>query len=174
VLLRRITEPAPDYNPFPDIARRNALHELLEVPALVHCLRLPVYARLLEVGCGRGIALSRFAALLRPRLLVGVDIDADLLRMASERLQRRRVASELYRADVRRLPFADGSFDVVVDFGTCYHISDPARALREIARVLCPEGLFVSETVSSQLLSHPLRSRGRRLPWAAVPELRAE
>ncbi|MGH7535682.1 MAG: hypothetical protein ACREMG_08865, partial [Gemmatimonadales bacterium] len=33
---------------------------------------------------------------------------------------------------------------------------------------------FISETVSSQLLSHPLRTRGRRLPWAAVPELRLE
>jgi hypothetical protein len=32
----------------------------------------------------------------------------------------------------------------------------------------------VCETVSSQLLSHPLRTRGRRLPWASVPELRLE
>jgi hypothetical protein len=39
---------------------------------------------------------------------------------------------------------------------------------------LRPGGLFVCETVSSQLLSHPLRTRGRRLPWASVPELRLE
>jgi hypothetical protein len=43
--------------------------------------------------------------------------------------------------------------------------------LGEIVRVLRPGGLFVCETVTSQLLSHPFRSRGRRLPWKAVPEL---
>jgi SAM-dependent methyltransferase len=174
VLLRQITGPAPDYEPFPDIPRRNFLQQVLEVPTLVHCLRLPARARVLEVGCGRGVALPRLAALLQPTRLVGVDIDADLLRMANERLQRTKVAAELYRADVRALPFASGTFDVVLDFGTCYHITDPTRALREIVRVLGPEGLFVSETVSSQLLSHPLRTRGQRLPWAAVPELRLE
>ena len=171
MLPHQITSPPPEYQPFPDVPRRNLLQEALEVPALVYCLQLPARARLLEIGCGAGVALPPLAALLQPTRLVGIDIDADRLRMASERLQRTRTAAELYRADVRALPFASGSFDVVLDFGTCYHISDPARALREIVRVLRPDGLFVSETVSSQLLSHPFRTRGQRLPWAAVPEL---
>jgi len=130
--------PPPEYEPFPDIPRRNFLQAVLEVPALVHSLRLPACARALEIGCGRGVALPPLAALLRPTRLVGIDIDADLLRIAGERLQRMRVVAELYRADVRALPFANGTFDVVLDFGTCYHITDPARALREIVRVLCP------------------------------------
>jgi SAM-dependent methyltransferase len=165
---------ADAYERFPDVPRRNLFHEVLEVPVLVYCLRLPGGARIVEIGCGRGVALPPLAALLQPRRLAGVDIDSDRLRMAGERLQRLRVAAELYRADVRALPFASGSFDVVLDFGTCYHIADPACALREIVRVLRPGGLFVCETVSSQLLSHPLRTRGQRLPWVAVPELRLE
>ncbi len=60
----------------------------------------------------------------------------------------------------------------MVDFGTCYHVARREQALREIARVLAPRGLFVHETRASQLLAHPVRSFGRRLPWPALPELR--
>lgn len=41
----------------------------------------------------------------------------------------------------------------------------------EIARVLAPRGLFCHETPLMQLLSHPVRSRGRSLPWDHVPQL---
>jgi SAM-dependent methyltransferase len=62
------------------------------------------------------------------------------------------------------MPFADGAFDVIIDFGTLYHIASSEAALDEIARVLAPAGTFVYETKASQFLSHPVRSRGRRLP----------
>jgi SAM-dependent methyltransferase len=62
------------------------------------------------------------------------------------------------------MPFADGAFDVIIDFGTLFHIAKPQAASAEIARVLAPGGMFVHETKASQLLSHPVRSRGRRLP----------
>jgi SAM-dependent methyltransferase len=166
--------PAPDYRRFPDVPRRNALQARLEVPALVHLLRLQPAAYILEIGCGRGVALPPLAALLRPRRLVGIDIDAHLLALAAERTRAHGLFAELHCADVRAIPLERASFDLVLDFGTCYHIAHPERALREIVRVLRPGGRFVSETVASQFLSHPFRTRGRRLPWAAVPELRLE
>jgi SAM-dependent methyltransferase len=155
-----------EYRPFPNIARRNSTQEQVEVPALVRLMGLPAERRMLEVGCGRGIALPVLTRLCRPSRLAGLDIDRELLDDA-----RRRCGAELVHGDVRDLPFPDASFDVVIDFGTCYHIARPEAALREIARVLAPEGLFVTETPLSQLLSHPIRSFGRRLPWDAVPGL---
>ena len=166
--------PTPDYRPFPDVPRRNALQARVEVPALVHLLRLRPAAHILEIGCGRGVALPPLAALLRPRRLVGIDVDAHLLALAAERGRVHGVYAELHCADARALPLESNAFDLVLDFGTCYHIADPTGALREIVRVLRPGGRFISETVTSQLLSHPFRTRGRRLPWAAVPELRVE
>jgi SAM-dependent methyltransferase len=76
---------------------------------------------------------------------------------------------------VRALPFADASFDVVVDFGTCYHVgggrSGAHLALEQIARVLRAGGLLVHETPLAQHLAHPIRSFARTLPWREVPEL---
>ncbi len=159
------------YREFPNARRRNVAQELIEVPAVVRLLDLPKGARILEVGCGRGVALTPLARLCQPFRLVGLDIDARLIAEARERLDARGVQAELVRGDVRALPFADASFDVVVDFGTCYHISRPETALREIARVLGDGGAFVHETPVSQLLAHPRRSMGQRLPWPAVPQL---
>lgn len=158
------------YEPFPNVERRNVLQECLEVPALVRSLRLPVGARVLEVGCGRGVALAPLAELCLPRRLVGLDIDVELLAIARTRLAGRGVHAELVHGDVRDLPFDDRSFDLVVDFGTCYHVGDAALALAEIARVLDHGGRFVHETPLSQRLAHPVRSRGR-LPWRAEPRL---
>ena len=160
------------YEPFPDVPRRNFVQQHVEVPLLVRALGLPTGGRVLEVGCGRGIALPPLFAALQPSRLVGIDIDPDLVSLARRRIEGTGIVAEVQRADVRRLPFEAASFDLVIDFGTCYHITNQPRALREIVRVLAPGGLFVSETVSSQLLSHPWRTRGRRLPWATAPELR--
>lgn len=159
------------YRPFPDVGRRNLFQEALEVPAMVRLLGLPRGKRMLEVGCGRGIALPPLHRLCRPARLAALDIDRALLAEAERRAEARGVPAELFLGDVRRLPFEDGAFDVVIDFGTCYHIACPEAALREIARVLAPGGLFVHETRVSQLLSHPVRSAGRRLVWGAASRL---
>jgi ubiquinone/menaquinone biosynthesis C-methylase UbiE len=154
-----------EYQPFPDLARRNFTQQLLEVPLMVWLLGIPRAARLLEVGCGRGAALLPLARRCAPAKLAGMDIDAAALDRAAHDLSSHGIDCELVLGDVRRIPFADATFDVVVDFGTCYHIARSEEALREIGRVLAGGGQFVFETPLSQLISHPVRSFGRRLPW---------
>jgi SAM-dependent methyltransferase len=100
---------------------------------------------------------------------VGIDFDAELV--AEARSANDGVRVELLRSDVRTMPFEDDSFDVVIDFGTCYHVGRPWEALEEISRVLRVGGIFAYETPANQLLSHPIRSGQRRLPWPAVPDL---
>jgi ubiquinone/menaquinone biosynthesis C-methylase UbiE len=158
----------PDYRPFPDESGRNTRQATVEIPVMVRALGLPTGGRVLEVGCGRGVALPALGRLLRPVRLAGLDRDAGLLEEARVRAEDAGIAAELIPGDVRRMPFPDASFDLVVDFGTCYHIARAAEALAEIARVLAPGGLFVHETPVSQLLAHPVRSFGRRMPWRSA------
>lgn len=165
----------PEYRAFGNVETRNGLQALLEIPLMIRALRLPLGMRVLEIGCGRGVALPVLAERLAPVELVGLDIDAALLAEADERVRRTGTEATLIEGDVRDLPFAGGRFDVVIDFGTCYHASDTMQgrraALGEVARVLCEGGLFVHETRVAQRLAHPVRSYGRRLPWSAVPTL---
>lgn len=153
-----------EYQPFPNEQGRNTRQAQLEVPMLVRVLGLPTGARILEVGCGRGVALPVLDRLCCPQRLVGVDTDKELLAEAAGRLREEGARAELHRGDVRELPFSDGAFDVVIDFGTLYHIARADAAVTEIARVLVPGGVFVYETKASQFLSHPVRSQGRYLP----------
>lgn len=157
-------DPTAEYEPFPNEEGRNSRQSQLEIPAMVRALEIPSDKRILEVGCGRGIALPVIERLCSPRLLVGLDIDPELLVEAAANLRHHGTAAELCAADIRRMPFADEAFDVIIDFGTLFHIAKPQAASAEIARVLTPGGIFVHETMLSQLLSHPVRSRGRRLP----------
>ncbi|HET7189474.1 MAG TPA: methyltransferase domain-containing protein [Gemmatimonadaceae bacterium] len=167
-----------EYRSFGNMESRNGLQERFEIPLLVRALRLPQGGRVLEVGCGRGVALPVLAERLRPASLVGVDVDRSLVEVARQRVVRTGTRAEVQVADVRALPFEDGSFDLVIDFGTCYHVSGGvagrSTALREIGRVLRAGGLFVHETPVAQMLAHPVRSFGRRLPWAEVALLTSE
>lgn len=92
-------------------------------------------ARALDAGCGTGFQ----TALLRDLgwRAYGVDVSAGLLAIAHRRLP----DAVLALASVEALPWPTGHFDVVVSCGsTLSFVDDPARALREMGRVLRPGG----------------------------------
>ena len=117
-----------EYRPFPNEAGRDTRQATIEIPLMVRALGLPTGRRVLEVGCGRGVALPWLARLLRPSRLVGLDIEPAFLAEAGQRLVVAGVVAELVPGDVRRMPFLRASFDLVVDFGTCS--TSPGRGRR--------------------------------------------
>lgn len=93
--------------------------------------------RSLDLGCGVGGNLEMLAA---HGVAAGIDYDRGALSAA-----RARGFTRLARADGARLPFADGSFDVVTALDAIEHMDDDDAAVRECARVLRPGGmLFLS------------------------------
>src|SRR5581483_11909615 len=97
-------------------------------------------SRVLDVACGSGYGsalLARAAA-----EVTGVDVAADAI--AHARAKYAHAANLQFReGDCVALPFADGSFDVVVSFETIEHIAAQERFLAELRRVLAPGGLLV-------------------------------
>ena len=135
---------------------RDDLHGFLEVPAMTRLLSLPTGKRVLEIGCGSGIALPALARHCKPVSPTGIDISTDALSRAAGMLREKRFNASLVHADVHRMPFIDASFDVVIDFGTCQRVADTDAVLQELARILDADGIFVHETTLGQLLAHPL------------------
>jgi SAM-dependent methyltransferase len=87
--------------------------------------------RILEVGCGEGIVIEYLAGRLPGARFDGVELDADAL----ARGRRRCPGRSLLRADAYELPFARGSYDLVLCLEVLEHLREPARALRELRRV---------------------------------------
>jgi SAM-dependent methyltransferase len=100
-----------------------------------------VSAQLLEVGCGPGHLSVRLAAEHGLRVS-GIDLDPAMVERARANAARAGVRSRttFAVADAAALPFADGSFELVVSTLSMHHWEDPEAALAEIGRVLAPGG----------------------------------
>ncbi len=94
---------------------------------------------LLEVGCGIGSDLVRFAR--GGAHVTGVDLSATAIELAKRNFALHGVtAQELRVANAEALPFADASFDVVYGHGVLQYTADASRLVRECHRVLNADG----------------------------------
>jgi len=94
--------------------------------------------RLLEVGCGIGTDLVRFAA--GGAKAVGVDLSQTALDLARKNAEVSGVDLELHLANGEALPFDDASFDVVYAHGVLQYTADPRKMASECRRVLARGG----------------------------------
>jgi SAM-dependent methyltransferase len=92
----------------------------------------------LDVGCGAGTDLVRFAR--GGATVTGVDIAASAIDLAKQNVAQQGIAADLRVADGERLPFPDGTFDVVFAHGVVQYTHDPRALVRECHRVLRPGG----------------------------------
>ncbi|MBI5442122.1 MAG: class I SAM-dependent methyltransferase [Deltaproteobacteria bacterium] len=140
-----------------------------EVLWFKHRARLPEGSRLLEIGCGRGAGAQILLREFHPRELHATDLDVEMLRRAEGYMApAARARVTLTVADALRLPHRPASFDAVFGFGVLHHIPDWREALREVARVLRPSGVYCLEelypslyqnAVTKHFLLHPTEDR---------------
>ena len=102
----------------------------------------------IEIGAGTGLNLAHYPDDLAE--LVLVEPDAAMRRRLAERLARSRPRARLVDAPAEQLPFPDGSIDTVVSTLVLCTVDAPDLALREIVRVLKPDGqlLFIEHVRS--------------------------
>ena len=95
---------------------------------------------ILEVGCGTGTDLLRFAR--AGARCSAIDLTAAGVELAGKRLLAEGFAANLRVGDAERLPFDDESFDFAFSWGVIHHTPDTEAAAREILRVVRPGGGF--------------------------------
>jgi len=96
---------------------------------------------ILDVGSGTGRALFAVKNQLPSVRIVGIEPSADLRRVGAENGL---TEGELIDGDAMDLAFADGSFDLVCEFGALHHIPIPSKAVSEMLRV-AKIAIFISD-----------------------------
>ena len=123
--------------------------------------RLERGARVLDLGSGAGTDSLVAAQMVGPEgSVVGIDMTPEMLakaRAAAAELGVRNV--EFVEAEAESLPFADGSFDVIISNGVIDLIPDKDAVFVELSRVLAPGGRIQIADVTIQ---NPVSEEGRR------------
>jgi ubiquinone/menaquinone biosynthesis C-methylase UbiE len=94
--------------------------------------------KILEVGCGVGSDLLRFAR--AGAQVVGIDLSPKSVSLARSRLQLHNCRGDVFVADAENLPFEKDEFELTYSWGVLHHTPNPAKAVQEIYRVTKPGG----------------------------------
>jgi arsenite methyltransferase len=128
--------------------------------------------QVLDVGCGHGLMLLAAAKRLTTGRAVGIDIWSQVdqadnnpeATMENARIENVADRVVVQNADARKIPFADGSFDVVLSSFVIHNIhsvSDREQIIREINRVLKPGGqLAIADIKHTRQYANVLRGFG--------------
>jgi len=98
----------------------------------------PEGTRFLEVGCGAGTDLVRFAR--GGAIVSGVDLSSSAIALAKQNFEQQKLKADLREADGEQLPFADATFDLVYAHGVVQYTAHPQKLVDECRRVLKPGG----------------------------------
>lgn len=107
--------------------------------------------KVLDVGCGGGLLVDRFAR--AGAVVTGVDLSESSVVAASRHLRAERLAAQFVAGSGGALPFLSESFDAVVSADFLEHVADLDGVIKDCARVLKPSGLFLYETINRTLRS---------------------
>ncbi|MEW6667486.1 MAG: class I SAM-dependent methyltransferase [Thermodesulfobacteriota bacterium] len=109
----------------------------------------------LDVGCGNGYTLAKFAR--AGARAMGVDLSYRAVDITRKRMALGRFDIPLVQADAEGLPFRDNSFNLVYSLGVLHHSPHVSKAIREIRRVLRPGGKTVLMLYNKNSVFYRLR-----------------
>ena len=141
---------------------RHPLQRLIFEPIQKSMLELaaaeePHPRAILDVGCGTGKLLRAASSVFVDARLEGVDAAPGMVRVAQALAPAgSRITYRLATAE--SLPFGDAAFDLVFSTMTFHHWADQGQGIREVARVLAPDGRWLlADFVASGLMKYVRR-----------------
>lgn len=135
---------------------------IADTDQLLEMCKVDENSKVLDVGCGVGFTACRIAKEYGAHV-IGIDLSSNMIANAKKRAQKKSVEDlvEFHNEDVTKLPFEDGSFDVVIMESFLNIIGEPEiiqKALEEISRVVRSGGrvgsneMFAHEETPPELM----------------------
>lgn len=97
-------------------------------------------SKVLDHGCGIGLSLYYLADYYKD--IEGIDVDPEYIKIAKKQFKKLNCKASLRLYDGKKLPYPDNTFDLVISMEVWEHAPDPEGMLREIKRVLNPDGIL--------------------------------
>jgi len=97
--------------------------------------------KILDVGSGPGLLSKELSIRFPKAKITGIDISKYSIKLAKKNCKGIKNINFIV-ADVKNLPFSDNYFDIVVCKDSFHQFSNPIKAIKEIYRVLKPEGII--------------------------------
>ncbi len=97
--------------------------------------------RVLDVGCGNGYVLSKYAQ--EGAEAYGMDLTGAAVSLSARRFELRGLRGHFSVGNAESLPYKEGTFDCVCSMGVLHHTPSPAKAVDELFRVLKSGGRLI-------------------------------
>ena len=147
----------------------------IEINVFYRMMQLKARARVLEIGCGRGVGAALISEKFQPAIMHAMDLDFEMIKKAQKRFKNHNlIRAGFYVGGVLQLPYKDATFDAVFGFGVLHHVPDWRGGLAEIARVLKKSGCYFFEElypslyqnfITRHILLHPAENRFESTHW---------
>jgi len=126
------------------IGNRMARGNVYDAQWTISLLNIQPHHRILEIGFGPGVSTQMASAKASKGFVAGIDHSETMVQAANQRNANaiRSGRMELKQGDVTALPYPDQSFDIVYSLHSIYFWQNPVDCLKEIKRVLKPDGLL--------------------------------
>ncbi len=107
--------------------------------------------KILEIGCGNGVGAKLIKKHFTPKIIYATDLDKRMIDYNNRKNIDKKIIFEV--ADATKLRFKDNEFDAVVDLGVIHHIPNWKDSIKEIKRVLKPNGELILKDASTETFS---------------------
>ena len=100
---------------------------------------------IMDAGCGSGYSSQLIKEKFTPKRLIAFDYMPEQIKLAEKRSSKNNLNIDFFVGDIRKTRESDRSIDCVFIFGVIHHIPDWENALKEVHRILKPEGVLLIE-----------------------------
>ncbi|NQV92020.1 class I SAM-dependent methyltransferase [Candidatus Woesearchaeota archaeon] len=125
---------------------RAFIQDNIEARKLRKLSNLPKNKTILELGCGNGTGTKLIKKYFSPKEIHAIDLDPRMIHLAKKNVKDPSISFEV--ASATKLPFKDNQFDAVIEFGIIHHIPNWRDCLKELGRVMKPNGELILEDLS--------------------------